>query len=155
VLDGAAAEGFTLRALGRLAIHLHAPSDLPEVVRRTYKDIDLVTTKPGDRGLGRSMEAAGYTQPAVQHAQRRAHAALLRRPARASGGRLCRGVQDVPLGAVADRLDVHPLIVHRTTRISATSWRWYELPEVGPGHIARRDDDDEAGPEGPCRPSAV
>ena len=61
VLDGAAAEGFTLRALGGLAIHLHAPSDLPDGVRRSYKDLDLVTTKRGDHGLGRFMECTGYT----------------------------------------------------------------------------------------------
>src|SRR5437899_3214272 len=61
VLDGAAADGFTLRVLGGLAIHLHAPSDLPEGVQRTYKDIDFVTTKGGDRGLGQFMEGIGYT----------------------------------------------------------------------------------------------
>jgi hypothetical protein len=61
VLDGAAAEGFTLRALGGLAIHLHAPYGLPEGVQRAYKDIDFVTTKRGDRGLGHFMETVGYT----------------------------------------------------------------------------------------------
>jgi hypothetical protein len=60
VLDSATAEGFTLRALGGLAVHLHA-LDLPEGVRRAYKDIDFVTTRQGDRGLGQFMESIGYT----------------------------------------------------------------------------------------------
>jgi hypothetical protein len=61
VLDGAAERGATLRAIGGLAIHLHAPADLPEGVRRSYKDIDLVTTRRGDRDVARLMESMGYT----------------------------------------------------------------------------------------------
>jgi DNA repair exonuclease SbcCD nuclease subunit len=61
VLDGAAGEGITLRALGGLAIFLHAPADLPQGVRRSYKDIDFVTVRNGERGIPRFMEAIGYT----------------------------------------------------------------------------------------------
>jgi hypothetical protein len=75
VLDGGATKGFTLRELGGLAIHLDAPSELPEGVQGTYKDIDFVTTKRGDRGLAQFMRMG--LCPA-KHAQRRASAAVLR-----------------------------------------------------------------------------
>jgi hypothetical protein len=54
-------KGIALRALSGFAIFSHAPDDLPQGVRRSYKDINLVTARNGDRGIPRFLEAIGYT----------------------------------------------------------------------------------------------
>jgi hypothetical protein len=61
VLEGAAAHGITLRALGGLAVRLHAPPDLPPAMSRSHKDLDLVTTRTADRDVARFLQAMGYT----------------------------------------------------------------------------------------------
>jgi hypothetical protein len=58
--DAATAEGVLLRVLGGVAIALHAPAGLPAALRRSYGDIDLVTTPKRGREALRFLQAMGY-----------------------------------------------------------------------------------------------
>jgi hypothetical protein len=53
LLDKAAAIGVSLRLLGGVAIRLRAPGELAPAFRRSYADLDFVTTK---KGAGRAAE---------------------------------------------------------------------------------------------------
>jgi hypothetical protein len=59
--DAAMQAGVDLRLLGGVAIRLHADRDVPEPLRRTYRDIDLVSTRKHGAHTARLMSSLGYT----------------------------------------------------------------------------------------------
>jgi hypothetical protein len=56
----AAARGVPLRVVGGVAVALHTEGDVHPALRRTYRDIDLVTKRRGDREALRLLIEAGY-----------------------------------------------------------------------------------------------
>ncbi|TAM66963.1 MAG: hypothetical protein EPN48_14950 [Microbacteriaceae bacterium] len=56
----AAEQGLTVRLLGGVAVALRAGDALPAGLRRTYKDLDFVTTKKDAPKWAKVLEAAGY-----------------------------------------------------------------------------------------------
>jgi hypothetical protein len=60
LLDRAAAEGVPLRLLGGVAIRLRAPGELSAAFRRSYADLDFVTTKKGSRQAEKFLRQEGY-----------------------------------------------------------------------------------------------
>jgi hypothetical protein len=60
LLDKAAATGVPLRLLGGVAIKLRAAGELAPAFRRSYADLDFVTTKKGARGTAELFRAEGY-----------------------------------------------------------------------------------------------
>jgi hypothetical protein len=60
LLDRAAAEGVPLRLLGGVAIRLRAPGELSAAFRRSYADLDFVTTKKGSRRAEALLRQEGY-----------------------------------------------------------------------------------------------
>jgi hypothetical protein len=60
LVTAAESGGCTMRVMGGVAVSLHAEGDLPPVLRREYRDIDMVVTKKQGRGALKVLEAAGY-----------------------------------------------------------------------------------------------
>jgi hypothetical protein len=60
IADAARAANVPLRVLGGVAIALHAPDGLPEPLRRTYGDIDLVTRPKRGRDVIALLTSLGY-----------------------------------------------------------------------------------------------
>jgi hypothetical protein len=60
VIDGAHAEGVTLRVIGGVAVQMHATDGVHPELRRTYRDLDLVTTRKDGRATARLLESLGY-----------------------------------------------------------------------------------------------
>jgi hypothetical protein len=60
LLDKAASAGVPLRLLGGVAIRLRAPGELSAAFRRSYADLDFVTTKKGSRGVEELLRQEGY-----------------------------------------------------------------------------------------------
>jgi hypothetical protein len=56
----AAAQGASLRVVGGVAVALHTQGDVHPALRRTYRDIDLVTRRKGEREALTVLVAAGY-----------------------------------------------------------------------------------------------
>lgn len=54
------AQGVPLRVIGGVAVALHTKGELHPALRRSYRDIDLVTRRKGDREALRLLVAAGY-----------------------------------------------------------------------------------------------
>jgi hypothetical protein len=59
VLDAAQAEDVPVRLIGGLAVYFHSP-EIAEPLRRAYGDIDLATTKAGNRRTAELLESLGY-----------------------------------------------------------------------------------------------
>jgi hypothetical protein len=55
-----ASRGVPLRAIGGVAVALHAAGELHPALRRGYRDIDLVTPRKGDRRALELLVEAGY-----------------------------------------------------------------------------------------------
>jgi hypothetical protein len=60
LLDKAAAAGVPLRLLGGVAINLRAAGELPPAFRRTYADLDFVTTKKRSGRAAELFRSEGY-----------------------------------------------------------------------------------------------
>jgi hypothetical protein len=60
LLDKAASAGVPLRLLGGVAIRLRAPGELSAAFRRSYADLDFVTTKKGSRRAEEFLRQEGY-----------------------------------------------------------------------------------------------
>jgi hypothetical protein len=60
LLDKAASAGVPLRLLGGVAIRLRAPGELSAAFRRSYADLDFVTTKKGSRRAEELLRQEGY-----------------------------------------------------------------------------------------------
>jgi hypothetical protein len=60
LLDRAAAEGVPLRLLGGVAIRLRAAGELAPALRRSYGDLDFVTTRKGSRRAEELLRQEGY-----------------------------------------------------------------------------------------------
>jgi Uncharacterised nucleotidyltransferase len=60
VLAAAAADRVTVRLLGGVAIARHRHGPVPETLRRSYADIDLVVRRHHDRSLRMTLERLGY-----------------------------------------------------------------------------------------------
>jgi hypothetical protein len=60
LLDKAAAGGVPLRLLGGVAIRLRAEGELAPAFRRTYADLDFVTSKRGAKGTTGLFRSEGY-----------------------------------------------------------------------------------------------
>jgi hypothetical protein len=60
LIAAADADGCTVRVMGGVAISMHATAGIHPALRRTYRDIDLVTAKRDGRGALKLLEAAGY-----------------------------------------------------------------------------------------------
>jgi hypothetical protein len=60
LLDRAAAEGVPLRLIGGVAIRLRAPGELSAPFRRSYADLDFVTTRKGSRRTDELLRKEGY-----------------------------------------------------------------------------------------------
>jgi hypothetical protein len=58
--DLAASRGVPLRVVGGVAVALHTSGDVHPALRRTYRDIDLVTKRRGDREALKLLVDAGY-----------------------------------------------------------------------------------------------
>jgi hypothetical protein len=109
--DGAQQSGVTVRLLGGLAVHEHAPVSHP-ALSREYKDIDLVTTKRESGRVEKLLAESGY-EPDREFNALNGHRRLLFYDT-AHGRQL-----DVFVGSfemchklpLTDRLDVHPTAV--------------------------------------------
>ena len=60
LVELAQARGVTLRVVGGVAVALHTQGEVHPALRRPYRDIDLVTTRKGDREALKMLLAAGY-----------------------------------------------------------------------------------------------
>jgi hypothetical protein len=60
LLDRAAVEGVPLRLLGGVAIRLRAAGELAPAFRRSYGDLDFVTTRKGSRRAEELLRQEGY-----------------------------------------------------------------------------------------------
>jgi hypothetical protein len=60
LIDKAAAEGVPLRLLGGVAIRLRAAGELAPPFRRSYGDLDFVTTRKGSRRTEELLRQEGY-----------------------------------------------------------------------------------------------
>ena len=60
LVELAAAQGASLRVVGGVAVALHTQGEVHPALRRPYRDIDLVTTRKGDREALKVLVAAGY-----------------------------------------------------------------------------------------------
>lgn len=60
LIAAADADGCTVRAMGGVAISMHATAGIHPALRRTYRDIDLVTPRKDGRRALKLLEAAGY-----------------------------------------------------------------------------------------------
>lgn len=60
LVELAASRGVSLRVVGGVAVALHTQGDLHPALRRTYRDVDLVTTRKGDREALKVLVEAGY-----------------------------------------------------------------------------------------------
>jgi hypothetical protein len=60
LLNKAAAAGVPLRLLGGVAIRLRAPGELSAAFRRSYADLDFVTTRKGSRRAEEFLRQEGY-----------------------------------------------------------------------------------------------
>jgi hypothetical protein len=60
LVEKAAASGVPLRLLGGVAIRLRAARGLPPALRRSYADLDFVTTKKGSRKAEEFLRQEGY-----------------------------------------------------------------------------------------------
>ncbi len=60
LIAAADADGCTVRVMGGVAISMHATAGIHPALRRTYRDIDLVTAKRDGRRTLKLLEAAGY-----------------------------------------------------------------------------------------------
>jgi hypothetical protein len=69
VIDGAAAAGLVVRAIGGVAIVLHAKSDVHPALRRPCGDIDLVTEKRQGRAVLKFLSGLGYESNGPFNAQ--------------------------------------------------------------------------------------
>ena len=58
--DLAASRGVPLRVVGGVAVALHTSGEVHPALRRTYRDIDLVTKRRGDREALKLLIDAGY-----------------------------------------------------------------------------------------------
>ena len=58
--DHAGERGLELRAIGGVAVALHAPGGIPPPLARTYGDIDLVSGRKSGRGAAQLLADAGY-----------------------------------------------------------------------------------------------
>jgi hypothetical protein len=56
----AVARGLPLRVIGGVAVALHTDGDVHPALQRTYRDIDLVTRRKGDREALKLLIEAGY-----------------------------------------------------------------------------------------------
>jgi hypothetical protein len=56
----ASARGLPLRVVGGVAVALHTDGEVHPALRRTYRDIDLVTKRKGDREALKLLVEAGY-----------------------------------------------------------------------------------------------
>ena len=54
------AHGAKLRVVGGVAVALHTQGEVHPALRRSYRDIDLVTRRKGDREALKALVAAGY-----------------------------------------------------------------------------------------------
>ena len=60
LVELARARGVALRVVGGVAVALHTQGEVHPALRRPYRDIDLVTTRKGDREALKVLVAAGY-----------------------------------------------------------------------------------------------
>jgi hypothetical protein len=60
LIEAANADGCTVRVMGGVAISMHAAGGVHPALRRTYRDIDLVTAKKDGRRALKMLQAAGY-----------------------------------------------------------------------------------------------
>ena len=60
LIEAANADGCTVRVMGGVAISMHAAGGIHPALRRTYRDIDLVTARKDGRRALKMLEAAGY-----------------------------------------------------------------------------------------------
>lgn len=60
LIAAADADGCTVRVMGGVAISMHAADGIHPALRRTYRDIDLVTAKRDGRRALKLLETAGY-----------------------------------------------------------------------------------------------
>lgn len=60
LVELADAQGVQLRVVGGVAVGLHTRGEVHPALRRTYRDIDLVTKRKGDREALKALIAAGY-----------------------------------------------------------------------------------------------
>ena len=58
--DAAVAAGAPVRAIGGVAVRLHASVGVHPALARSYRDIDLVTTSKGGKETGRFLASLGY-----------------------------------------------------------------------------------------------
>jgi hypothetical protein len=58
--ESAAARGVSLRVVGGVAVALHTNGDVHPALQRTYRDIDLVTRRKGEREALKLLLDAGY-----------------------------------------------------------------------------------------------
>jgi hypothetical protein len=111
VIDAAAAEGMTVRALGGVAVYLSSPEGRP-LLPRALKDIDLVTSRGEGRAVGRLLVQLEYVGEEMFNALRGSRRQLFHDPV---NGRQV----DVFVGEftmchalpVADRLDRRPYTI--------------------------------------------
>lgn len=59
--EAAQAEGVAVRAMGGVAVKMHASSSLPVSLVRSYRDIDLVSGRKAGRETARLLTGLGYT----------------------------------------------------------------------------------------------
>jgi hypothetical protein len=60
LVELAGAQSVPLRLLGGVAVNVRAPGELPEPLRRTYKDLDFATSRKAGGATARLLRDAGY-----------------------------------------------------------------------------------------------
>jgi Uncharacterised nucleotidyltransferase len=60
ITDAALAAKVRLRVLGGVAVGLHAPEQVPAALARSYRDLDLATTRKDGRAAARLLVELGY-----------------------------------------------------------------------------------------------
>jgi hypothetical protein len=111
LMDLATASGVTVRLLGGLAVHEHAPGSHP-TLSREYKDIDLITTRRESARVEELLTAGGY-EPDREFNALNAHRRLLFYDTE-HGRQLDVFVGDFEMChklPLADRLDAHPTAI--------------------------------------------